>query len=75
LADQRASSASLRRLDQLTRRSSFYKNFGSTTSATTTLCDAWPSGSWGILHGCLRHHTTYQQATAWPATYEQQQAA
>jgi transposase len=53
----------------------FYKNFGSTTSATTTLCDAWPSGSWGILHGCLRHHTTYQQATAWPATYEQQQAA
>ena len=22
----------------------------------------------GILHGCLRHHTTYDEATAWPAT-------
>ena len=20
----------------------------------------------GILHGCLRHHTTYDEATAWP---------
>jgi len=22
----------------------------------------------GILHGCLRHRTTYDQATAWPTT-------
>jgi len=22
----------------------------------------------GILHGCLRHHTTYDEATAWPNT-------
>ena len=22
----------------------------------------------GILHGCLRHHTPYDEATAWPAT-------
>ena len=22
----------------------------------------------GILHGCLRHHTLYDEATAWPDT-------
>jgi transposase len=26
----------------------------------------------GILHGCLRHHTTYDEATAWPTTNKPQ---
>jgi transposase len=29
----------------------------------------------GILHGCLRHHTTYDEATAWPSQHDQHQAA
>jgi transposase len=28
-----------------------------------------------ILHGCLRHRTTYDQATAWPTTPQDQQTA
>jgi transposase len=28
----------------------------------------------GILHGCLRHGTTYDEATAWPAPKEDQQS-
>jgi transposase len=29
----------------------------------------------GILHGCLRHHTTYDEATAWPTPQRDQQHA
>ena len=29
----------------------------------------------GILHGCLRHHTLYDENTAWPANSEQNQQA
>jgi hypothetical protein len=29
----------------------------------------------GILQGCLRHHTTYDEATAWPSQHDQHQAA
>lgn len=30
----------------------------------------------GILHGCLRHHTTYDEATAWPTSpHDQHHAA
>lgn len=29
----------------------------------------------GILHGCLRHHTTYDEATAWPPPNQDQQPA
>jgi len=29
----------------------------------------------GILHGCLRHHTTYNETTAWPTTQQDQQHA
>ena len=29
----------------------------------------------GILHGCLRHHTTYDEATAWPGNQPTQRAA
>jgi transposase len=28
-----------------------------------------------ILHGCLRHHTIYNEATAWPTTQQDQQDA
>jgi Transposase len=28
----------------------------------------------GILHGCLRHRTTYHEATAWPAGAQQELA-
>jgi hypothetical protein len=27
----------------------------------------------GILHGCLRTRTTYDEATAWPTTQQDQQ--
>ncbi|MGH4009594.1 MAG: IS110 family transposase [Pseudonocardiaceae bacterium] len=29
----------------------------------------------GILHGCLRHHTPYNEAAAWPTTSQDQQPA
>jgi len=29
----------------------------------------------GILHGCLRHNTPYNEATAWPRNHHQDQAA
>ena len=29
----------------------------------------------GILHGCLRHKTTYNEDTAWPTTTQQESAA
>lgn len=29
----------------------------------------------GILHGCLRHHSTYDEATAWPTPKQDQQEA
>ncbi|WP_131803655.1 transposase, partial [Pseudofrankia sp. EUN1h] len=29
----------------------------------------------GILHGCLRHHTPYDEATAWPSQTDQKIAA
>jgi len=29
----------------------------------------------GILHGCLRHHVTYNETTAWPPPQQDQQAA
>lgn len=29
----------------------------------------------GILHGCLRHHSTYDEATAWPTSKQDQQEA
>ena len=29
----------------------------------------------GILHGCLRHHTGYDEATAWPIRVSQSAAA
>jgi transposase len=29
----------------------------------------------GILHGCLRHHTPYDETTAWPTTSQDQQTA
>jgi transposase IS116/IS110/IS902 family protein len=34
------------------------------------------SNRWvGILHGCLRHHTEYDEATAWPTAAKQDQLA
>jgi hypothetical protein len=29
----------------------------------------------GILHGCLRHRTPYNEATAWPPPQQDQQSA
>ena len=64
--------AGVRRPHQLTRRPRVTTT-GTVPAAPPTTKPSAPSANRlvGILHGCLRHHTPYDENTAWPALNHQ----